>query len=59
MQVINTLSYLIIIHSRFEKREGVAGGWACHFFFARWFHFMLTLLGRIILNKNKEQKKKK
>jgi hypothetical protein len=55
MQVINTLSYLIITHSRFEKR---GRGWACHFYFARWFQFILTLLGHIILNKDKEKKLK-
>jgi hypothetical protein len=33
-------------------------GWACHFYFARWFRFMLTLLGHIILNKDKEKKLK-
>jgi hypothetical protein len=45
MQVINTLSYLIITHSRFEKEKGWLGGGLVIFFFARWFHFMSTLLG--------------
>jgi hypothetical protein len=45
-------------NSRFEKEKGWLGGGLVIFFFARWFHFMSTLLGRIILSKNKEKKKK-
>jgi hypothetical protein len=45
---------LLPIHD-LKKRRGLGAESFC---FARWFHFMSTLLGRIILSKNKEKKKK-
>jgi hypothetical protein len=45
---------LLPIHD-LKRRRGLGAGSFC---FARWFHFMSTLLGRIILSKNKEKKKK-